>query len=159
MGFIILKDVTFKDCTFSKETTFTDVGFDDICFDNCTLKNTTLKNIINSNISFLNCTLNGVHIEGAKESLIKVEGENSQIVRLELHKFLKSVDIEFMNVEKGQSLIIRDNSKASFKFTNTVFDKVNLVRSAIHLKQENCELGIKKEGGSKIIKGTSKNTF
>jgi len=145
-----LKDVTFKDCTFSKETTFTDVSFDDICFDNCILRNTTLKNIVNSNISFLNCTLNGVHIEGVEKSSIKVEGENSQIVRLELHKLSKSVDIKFMNIENGQSLIIKD-SKASFKFTNAVFDKVNIVHSTIHLKEENCKLGIEKEGNSKII--------
>lgn len=145
------RNITFKNCDFSKDTIFNSVGFDNICFDNCTLRNTTFKNIVNSTISFLNCTLNGVRMERIKESLMSIEGDNSKVLRLELHKFEKSVKVEFINVKKGQSLIIKEHSKSSLKFTDTAFDKINLVRSTIYLEQQNCKLNIKKEGISKII--------
>ncbi len=146
-----LKNVIFKGCTFSKETIFNFVGFDDVCFDYCTIKDTKIVNNVYSNMSFLNCTLNGVHMKNIKEGLIKIEGENSKIVRLELHNFSKPANIQFINIKHGQALIVKENDKVRYQFTNTAFDKVNLTHSAIYLQKENCELGIQKDGSSKII--------
>jgi len=146
-----LKNVIFKECTFSKETIFNFVNFDDVCFDYCMIKDTKIANNVYSNMSFLNCTLNGVHMENIKEGFIKIEGENSKIVRLELHNFSKPANIQFINIKQGQVLIVKENNKVRYQFTNTDFDKVNLTHSAIYLQKENCELGIQKDGSSKII--------